>query len=415
MSESSMKLLSLATQMGWYKKPSWSFGGGRLPVLLEGVPGCGKTQAIKRVLGPALQKRLDQVSKDPELAKYLAHEYLGKFAVGTLVVPQTSPETIEGIPVPDFTAKELSRYPLDTIKAAAESVYGILFFDEVTSGQEATGASIMTTVQDGIAGSTTLPDTVAIHLACNPPDQAAAGRDLSLPEINRVMKLSWEMPPAAFLDFLNGGKGLAAEVAMLPPDWEDKHLIKASTLISNFLRVHPRLQNTVQSGVHKGDGPWASERSWTNAIRMLAACFSLGELASSSLFYNAAKGMVGGTADSLSEWLKEMDIPDPELLLAEAMRKGGDPMHLIPETVNRPDKRKVMLESVARCAIRDHKDKLKRWEAAWEIVGPFLDTNPDEAQEALNVLNSDVPPGARVPEAASKLWKIRRAAGIIPG
>jgi hypothetical protein len=49
-----------------------------------------------------------------------------------------------------------------------------------------------TVVATGIAGSTVLPNTVTIHRACNPSDQAAAGRKLSLPEVTRVLRLEEE-------------------------------------------------------------------------------------------------------------------------------------------------------------------------------------------------------------------------------
>jgi hypothetical protein len=118
-------------------------------------------------------------------------------------------------------------------------------------------------------------------------------------------------------------------------------------------------------------------------MRLLAACDSVGEGPQSDLAYLAVKGTVGdGAADSFIGWFREMDLPDPEILLkdpvaAQEILKGM-----------RPDKLQVALESVANAACQDHKNIDKRWTDAWAVIGPTIKTQPDNGLYAAKILSA---------------------------
>lgn len=402
-----MELLSICLQMGWY-------GGRTMPVLLEGVPGTAKTQVIKQL--------------GREFADYLAkNEVSDTFYTETVVIPQTMPETIEGIPSPDLESHSLVRLPLSGIRKLKQAGYGIWAGDEVTSGSQQTGAACMTLVQDGKAGDEVLPHTVGRVMMCNPEWCAAAGRELAPPEINRVCRIEWKLPNEDFLDFLAGGPGLMTHVRYLPQDWEDLGMNRARTLVRAYLKTNPKVINTMESGETteaQASKPWASQRQWWNVTRLLAAIFALGEEPSSELAYLAVCGTVGeGVADQFVGWLREMDLPDPEKILSEAMKdKEGETRDdkiarirkEIPDSVwRRADKLRLCLDSVAIAAQQDREDRADRWQAAWLVVEPVLDKKPDNAMSASQLLAERKPAGASIPEVAVKLWKAREKAGLM--
>lgn len=402
-----VEAMSICMQTGWY-------GGRNIPVGLEAVPGCGKTQITEQVA-----EKLGAVAIERGLCE--------NFAFSLFVGPQTMPESIEGIPAPDMDAKALSRLPLIGVRKLIDAGYGVCAFDELTSTLQATGAAMMTAIQDGRYGDVVMPHTVARVCMWNPPTCAAAGRDFSAPEINRICRIEWQLPLGDFLDHLAGGEGAVAHIRVLDEDWEEKGTPRAATLVRAYLQTNQAAANTMQSGKTteaQASMPWASQRSWANVVRLLAAVISLGEEPNSDLAYILVKGMIGeGEADSFIGFLREMDLPDPEDILAEALKdvKGETDEErikrigaAIPKAVwDRPDKMRICLDSVAIAAQQtDHPEWTERWNAAWRALEPVLDSKPDHALSATRILIRNKPPEASAPDAAMKAWYARQEAGL---
>jgi len=398
-----MMLLSIGMQMSWY-------GGKRIPMLLEAPPGCGKTRAVN-IIGALFDEHMKKTG--------LAEAYCTE----TFVLPQTMPESIEGIPSPRDDIKALIRYPLIGIRNLHQAKFGTFFGDEITSAPQQTGASVMTLIQDGIAGDTRLSETIAMVLACNPSDCAAAGRDLSPPEINRMCRIVWSLPLDDFLDFMEGGLGLGNHVLYLKPDWEKKWSAVARTLVVNFLKQNPKLQNQLSVSAHElkiteaaASEPWASERQWFNCMRMIAAILSTGEATNSKLIMLAVEGMLGeGVSKAFMAFLRDYNLPDPEMVIAEALKKNGKPLSMIPkEVMDRPDQLRLCLDSIAIAAQRaEEEDRAKRWEVVFDhVVHPIIEKKPDIAMSAARILAKDKPPGAKMPAAAADLFLARQKAGM---
>lgn len=416
-----MRLVSILAQTGWYKGvPGWGYGAKNIPVALSGVPGTGKTEIVIDVLGKALGARLDAVRKQPELAKHLANPVGEGWHTGVIVVSQAQPEEIAGMPLPTPEADAVNRVPLGTVKGLAQAGYGLIVFDELTSGSEAVGAAAMTAIQNGRYGDTVLPATVGVVAAFNPPDCAANGRDLSAPETNRFCVLPWALPNESFFDFLLGGRGAAADVEFLPPTWERDNVPRAAHLVSTFLRAHPAFVNQMEEDRRKGesliggDKPWASQRQWVNVIRMMAACMSVDSDELSDMIILGLEGMVGeAITGAFADFMRSAALPDPEDVLREAMKPEGKVKNVLGKNVlERPDRLRWALDSVARAARIEHEDKVARWEAAWRVLGPVLDTAPDSAQDAAKLLAEEVPQGCRLPEEVHRLFQVRKDASL---
>lgn len=332
----SAELVSLAAQMNWY-------GGTHLPVLLVGEPGTAKTTFIK-----GLARELTGILQRKKLLKEGESYYVADY-----VLPQTDPAAIEGLAAFSEDKEHVIRKPLMKLYELSKSKYGMIFGDELTSAQPETGAAFMTLVQDLVAGDLQLHSKVAPIFACNPPDQAAAGRELSPPEANRFMWLEWGIPHGDYLDYLRGGKGVLQHVRELPETWEAEHGDRARALVAAFLEVRSDLSNEMKTGEEHLETDatppdfstaWASQRSWYNLARVLAACLAIGEDLVSPMVRIAIKGCVGERAgNQFFTWLQDADLPNPKDLIKLSDEEIVETIMAIP----RDDHKKACLEQFA--------------------------------------------------------------------
>jgi len=378
-----MTLLSILVQTGLHQKKDRDgklIQGRNIPAMLQGYPGIGKTQILI-----ALGKEMAKITRKP-------------YPVEVFVCPARMPEEIGGIPVPFYEENEVRCLPMHIGKQLIKAEQGILFFDELSSASQAMGGAIMTTVQDGKLGDLQLPHSVARVAAMNPPEAAANGRLLTSPESNRFCWIDWKLEFTDWADFMRGGMGTVSKGIPLPEKWELDYGMWANGMIISYLQRNLArwdVEKTMPKATN-ASGPWASPRSWENAGRLFAACKSVGEGPDSDLAHLALRGVVGdGDADAFLKWFKDMDLPDPEELLA-------DPASAQKKLPKRPDKLQVTLESVATAAIQDHKNIVKRWEAAWEVIGPTLATQLDNAMYAAKILSEALQkvPTAKTPKEA---------------
>jgi len=103
-------LVSIILQMGW-------FGGKGVPALLVGVPGVAKTKFIEGVVDePTKLLRDQELLSDTEVMEMASY-----------VLPQTSPDALEGISVPSTDRTVLNRLPLADLARVANSKFGLIF------------------------------------------------------------------------------------------------------------------------------------------------------------------------------------------------------------------------------------------------------------------------------------------------
>ena len=137
--------------------------------------------------------------------------------------------------------------------------------------------------------------------------------------------------------------------------------------------------------------------------RLLAACDAAG--ASEEARTLLVLGAVGdGAGIEFLSWLANMDLPDPEDVLADP--DGFE----LPE---RSDRAFAVLTAVAAVAVA--RGDAASWTAAWRVVARVADHAPDVAALAARTLAGARPAGCRVAERTLADRPVLRSAGLMGG
>src|SRR5207248_5883362 len=144
-----------------------------------------------------------------------------------------------------------------------------------------------------------------------------------------------------------------------------------------------------------------SPRSWEMAARLLSAAVASG--ASDDVQSVLVRGAVGdGAGVEFLSWMTEMDLPDPEVVLA-------DPdAFVLPE---RGDRAYAALSAVA-AAVAAHTTG-DRWLAGWRVLARAGEHAPDVAATAARVLARCRPAGAAPPPEVKVFLPLLRDAGLL--
>ncbi|MFF6840351.1 AAA family ATPase [Streptomyces tanashiensis] len=290
-----------------------------LPVLLWGEPGIGKTAALTQ-----LAASLD-------------------LPLTTVIASVHEPTDFSGLPVvgDDPAEQGVPMAPPEWAVRLVRAGRGLLFLDELSTAPPAVQAALLRLVLERRIGTLLLPPDVRIVAAANPRSSAADGWELSPPLANRFVHLRWTHDTEVVVRGLGG----VWPRATLP---------------------RPALVHRLPSGEAMRGGPWPSPRSWEMALRLIAFASAAG--VSRDVLSQLVRGVVGdGPGLELLAWLDRMDLPDPELLLADP--EGAE----LPE---RGDRRQAALEGVVEAVAR--RPEKSRWDAAWALLARALESGaPD--------------------------------------
>jgi len=361
----------------------------KLSTLLVSPPGVGKTAIVEALTSQICDRK-----------------YGGDAAKFPLVITnaaQAMPEDLGGAQVPNHEERIMQSYAMGAILPLIKAGVGVHLIDEYGSTGPQMRAACLSVFEGKLYGDRRLPG-VAVVACMNDAGIATNGQDMTLPELNRPFRIDWVTDNAAWFDWLIGGLGAVHQFPILPESWAKTHLPKTRNLVQMFLKRNPRLIHVAPP--IEEQKPWPSNRSWTNGADMFAAVLASGFDMASDEVHGALLGYVGrSAADEFFAWVRAMDLPDPEALLANPQTAHA----MIPD---RHDRAMACLESVAAAAVEERKDKAERWQAAWDILEPVIKTHQDRAISAGKILAHKVPPGAAFPACAVHILKVRRDMGV---
>ncbi len=344
-----------------------------VPVLLWGAPGTGKSSVVRAMA-----------------------ESIG-WPCEVVIASIREPTDFAGLPI--VVDDGIRFAPPTWATRLAESERGLLFLDEISTAPPAVQAALLRVVLERVVGDLELPDSIAVVAAANPPDQAADGWDLSAPLANRFCHLDWDVEPAAVAEGLAGGFP-EPTVPQLAGEWENR-ITTARAQVATFLVVRPGLVSAPPTERAAAGRAWPSPRSWEMTARLLGAA----QVADADGPVRAAlvTGCVGqGAGIEFLSWLDELDLPDPEAVLADP---GS---FVLPE---RGDRAYAVLTSVAAAVAADTTPE--RWAAGWVVLGQAGETAPDVAAVAARILARCRPEGASAPSQAAAFVPLLQQAGLL--
>lgn len=351
----------------------------RIPFLLWGEPGAGKTAVIESAAGSG-------------------------WNVETLICSHYEPSDFAGLPI--VTGDHVTLAPPGWARrVAAYEGPSIVFFDEWTTASPAVQAAALRPLTHGEVGALRLPESVSFGAAANPADIAASGWELAAPTANRFVHLQWSLPLDVYAESIVTGAWPELDVPVLGASY-DAELAVARGLVAGFLRARGSLLSSVPSDAASRGRAFPTPRTWDYAARLIAACRV--REAHSDVVRLLVHGVIGDpTGHEFLAWVKALDLPDPEKALA-------DPTS-VDFTGMRPDRVHVTLQSVL--AAVSSANTAERWTAAMEVcVRAAEEVGIDPAVPVVRALlrGGMRPPGAALPDGMGVFVAPLALAGLLP-
>jgi MoxR-like ATPase len=261
----------------------------RVPVILWGPPGQGKTSVIKAIA-----------------------ESSGRH-IEILLASIREPQDFAGLPsISNGKAQLVSP---DWALRLAEDGNGILFTDEVNTAPPTVQAALLRVCLDKVAGDCELGERTSIIAAANPPEQAADGWDLAAPLANRFCHIDWSLPSEVVRDGLSG-IWPAFELPSVDESSAESFVESEKLLVAGFLTSRPDLTTSLPESSSEQGRAFPTPRSW-EAAAVLSGWASALEL-DESVRRVLIRGAIGqaASAEYLS-YRSNLDLPSPAEVLAD--------------------------------------------------------------------------------------------------
>lgn len=352
-------------------------GGARVPVLLWGGPGLGKSSAVRELASAA------------------------GLPCETVIASIREPSDFAGLPIVTEDGKAVRFAPPSWAERLATAGTGVLFLDEISTAPSAVQAALLRVVLERTVGDLSLPDDVSVVAAANPPEQAADGWDISPPLANRFCHLDWDLQAAEWADGILAGFVQPA-VPELPAERMQVEVTAARANVGAFVTARPHLLHAHPGNEAAAGRAWPSPRSWEMAARLLAATTVSG--AASKVAAILVAGAIGpAAAAEFLAWREDLDLPDPEAVL----RDPGS--FRLPA---RGDRAYAALAAITAAVISNN--TAPRWEAAWRAIAAAAGkSQSDLAVVAVRSLIAHRPDGAAPPaDVLLTMTPVLRTAGL---
>jgi len=261
----------------------------KFPVILWGPPGQGKTSVLQSIA--TKQRR----------------------PMETLLASIREPQDFAGLP--SIVNGRANLVAPDWAHRLAEAGNGILFTDEVNTAPPSVQAALLRVCLDKVAGDCELGEGTSVVAAANPPELAADGWDLAPPLANRFCHLNWSLPSEVLTAGLTG-------------DWPDFELpeqihelsklqAEEKSVVAGFISSRPDMTTMVPDSTVEQGRAFPTPRSWEMLANLIA--FARSRSMEDGVIRLIAVGSVGpGAAMEFLNYRKNLDLPDPELVLKSA-------------------------------------------------------------------------------------------------
>jgi MoxR-like ATPase len=349
-----------------------------VPVLLWGGPGTGKSSAVR------------------DLARVMG------LPCEVVIASIREPSDFAGLPIVVDGGVRFA--PPSWATSLAQAGRGLLFLDEISTAPPAVQAALLRVVLERTVGDLQLPDEVVVVAAANPPDQAADGWDLSAPLANRFCHLDWSTDASAVAEGFTAGFAppVVPDLAPVKDVLDGRGRTRARADVATFMMLRPGSVAAPPADRASAGRAWPSPRTWEMAADLLAVTRAVD--AAPDVRSALICGCVGsGAGIEFLAWLAELDLPDPEAVLA-------DPEGF--ELPPRGDRAYAVLTSVAAAVAAD--STIERWAAGWRVLGRAGEQVPDIAAMAARILVRCRPDGAPTPPEAATFLPLLRDAGLTP-
>lgn len=351
----------------------------RIPALLWGNPGEGKTAAVESATQTG-------------------------WHVETVIITHSEPSDFAGLPIINGGSVSLAP-PAWAARLAEHGGPSIAFFDEFSTASPSLQAAALRPLTHYEVGSLQLPKTVSFVAAANPSDVAAAGWELAAPTASRFVHLDWAMPYEVYAEGLVTGKWPTMPVYSEPNGYRAL-LDEERVLVSGFLRARESQLSVIPKSAEERGRAFPTPRTWDYAARLSAYARAVG--AGPEVRRILVSGCVGGavTHEYLT-WANNQDLPNPEDLL-------NDPA-TVDFTGMRADRVFVTLQAVLGAYSRQ--PTVTRWERAIDVCA--LAANQTGVDPAVPVVRSlmrpDIRPnGSAVPGSIKVFAPALALAGLLP-
>ncbi len=352
----------------------------RTPVLLWGNPGEGKTSMIESAVRHG-------------------------WHIETVIISQSEPSDLAGLPIVENGGQVTFAPPAWAKRLAGQSGPSICFFDEFSTAQPSLQAAALRVLTHGQVGALQLPDTVTFVAAANPIDVAAAGWELAAPTASRFVHLDFAMSLEVFSEAAVTGNWPTLPVYDTPTQFGTLYRAEMA-LITGFLKIRESQLSVIPKDPAARGRAFPTPRTWEFAGKLIGMAEAVG--ASTEVIHLLAAGAVGdATAHEYLSWRENLDLPDPDELLARDQEIDFSDL--------RPDRVYVVLQSLLSALARDTTDA--RWTTALELCCQAAQQLGVEcAVPAVRALmRPDCrPTGASVPSDVSVFVPALTLAGILP-